>query len=283
MANDLDSDGFYEAAPIEAIVGADPFGDDEAFDLAYGEGPHDGGFDAEAAFEGESEDQFVGRLVRRVSKRMRRLAPILRRLAPLAARAVAGAVPGGAVLGKLLREDEDGFDGFDAFDMEDDLLLGEAEDEDEGDFEDDGFDRESELDDLAEALLYEAARVPSDEEAASLAGGITITITGPAPLAVRRVAPILSRGTARIVRVLRRSPATRPLVPAAGAIAKATARSLARRAAAGKPITPRLAARTMARQAQRTLSKPSRVAKAVVRNAVKRRRLDKAAIRRVEG
>jgi hypothetical protein len=194
-----------------------------------------------------------------VSKRMRRLAPILRRLAPLAARAVAGAVPGGAILGKLLREDEDGFDGFD------------------------GFDGESELDDLAEALLYEAARVSSDEEAASLAGGITITITGPAPLAVKRVAPTLSRGTARLVRVLRRSPATRQLVPAAGAVAKATAKSLSKRAAAGKPVTPRVAARTMARQAKRTLAKPSRVAKAVVRNAVKRRRLDKAAIRRVEG
>jgi hypothetical protein len=136
---------------------------------------------------------------------------------------------------------------------------------------------------LAEALLLEAGRVTSDTEAAALSGGITITITGPAPLAVRRIAPLLTRGTVTIVRALRSAPSTRPLTPVAGAIARSTVDALARRASAGHPVTPQVAAYVMARQTAETLGQPARIACAIARSAVLRRRLQAPVHSRARG
>lgn len=283
MARITDTDPLFETMGAADGFGGDPFGD------FSGEGPLVSG----ETYEGE--DQFLGRIVRRVAKVARGAAPLLRRLAPIAAKLVAGAVPGGAVLsalpGLLGEEPERHPDPFaDPFDMEDPFDFEAMSDFEEEDGEEEAWEAEVPLGEeegesgmLAETLLAEAARAVSDTEAAALAGGITITITGPAPISVRRVTPVLTRGTANIVRVLRRSPVTRPLVPVAGAIARSTTRVLAKRAASGQPVTPAVAARVMARQTAKTLQKPSRVAKAVVRNAVQRRRLSKAAVRRAEG
>ena len=217
----------------------------DPFEPGFGEGEFEGPFDGEGPFNegpfGEAEfesaygegsygeDQFIGDLISKVKKVVRSAAPVLKTIAPIAARAVAGAVPGLGALTSLLGEEEN----------EAEWELGEefdTEDEDES-FETLG-EEENESGMLAEAMLAEAARAATDTEAAALAGGITITITGPAPLAVRRVAPVISRGTANIVRVLRRSPRTRPLTPVAGAIARSTARVLSKRASSGGSVTP---------------------------------------------
>lgn len=267
------------------MIEADPYEGSGALQFTDGEGAGEEPFDFQGSGETEDEDQFVSGAIRRAAKLVQRAKPWLNHLKPLAVRAVASAVPGGALVSGLLSEDPEGLgeefgDPEDPFDFQ-----GSFEDEDEAAVDGEtGYlgEDESETTPLAETLLAEAARVDSDTEAAALAGGITITITGPAPLVVRRVAPVISTGTARLVRILRSKPATRPLVPVAGAIARSTTRALTRRAAAGKPVTPTVAAKVMARQTQRTLGKPSQVAKAVVRNAVQRRRLNTQAIRRAE-
>jgi len=195
---------------------------------------------------------------------VRRAAPVLARLAPAAARALVGAVP---VTPGLLLDDE-------ASDSEAWLEPeAEAEDEAEDQPEADGMPpaAEDELGALAEAMLAEAGRAASDVEAAALAGGITIVIVGPAPLLVRRLAPVLSRGTTLLVRALRARPETRPLVPVVGTIARRTARVLTRGAATGRPPTPAIAARVMAGQTRRVLGRPQLIARALNRHAAVRR------------
>jgi hypothetical protein len=182
-----------------------PFANGETQTLWSGEEP----FDIGGSGETEDEDQFVSGAIRRAAALVNRARPLLKHLKPIAARAVAASVPGGALLSGLLREDEGLGEDFaefeDPFDPQGSF---EDEDEDEDEASIDGEtgylgEEEGDATPLAEAMLAEAARAPTDAEAAALAGGITITITGPAPLVVRRVAPVISRGTARIVRVLR--------------------------------------------------------------------------------
>jgi hypothetical protein len=74
--------------------------------------------------------------------------------------------------------------------------------------------------------------------------------------AVTRVAPRLTRGIGKIARGLHRNPATRPLLRAVPRVARRTVGSIARQAARGRPITPRTAVRTLARQTQRVLGSP---------------------------
>jgi hypothetical protein len=90
--------------------------------------------------------------------------------------------------------------------------------------------------------------------------------------AVTRVAPQLTRGVTRIAGRLFRNPRTRVLLRALPSIARRTVGALARQAARGGPITPRLAVRTLARQAAGVLGSPSRVAGVVRRS----RLLDRA-------
>jgi hypothetical protein len=77
-----------------------------------------------------------------------------------------------------------------------------------------------------------------------------------APRMLGRVTPRLTRGVANVARTLFRSPTTRPLLHAVPRIARDTMRTLAGRIARGRPVTPRFAVRTLARQTARTLSNP---------------------------
>ena len=222
------------------------------------------GFDTENFLNSnqqEGADPFIGAAFRRARQLVRTALPVLRTMAPIAMRAVGG--PALGPIAKLLRESPG--------------------DLPEGEYVGDGFDPvgglgESETEALAEALLAEAGRVASDAEASALSGGITITITGPAPMAVRRIAPVIARGTASLVQTLRGSPQTRPLVPVAGAIARATARDLAQRAATGRPVTAAVAKQVMARKTGQTLAQPAAVTRAVARSTIIRRRLNRSAV-----
>lgn len=75
---------------------------------------------------------------------------------------------------------------------------------------------------------------------------------------VMRVAPQLTRGVSHVARTLYRNPQMRPLVRVIPAIARQTTASLARQVAHGRPITPRMAVRTLARQTAHVLGSPAR-------------------------
>ena len=103
-----------------------------------------------------------------------------------------------------------------------------------------------------------------------------------APIAVRRVTPVLARRSARLAQFLRRSPQTRPMLKVLPTITKKTAATLSAKAAKGKPITPRTAVRTIAKQTMRVMSNPQRTATAIVKNDLHRRKLRRSAVSRVE-
>jgi hypothetical protein len=135
---------------------------------------------------------------------------------------------------------------------------------------------------LAEEFAAESAETESDTEAEGLAGGVTVHIMSNAPIAVRRVSPILTRRSARLAQLLRRSPRTRPLLKTLPTITKKTAATLSAKAAKGKPITPRTAVRTMAKQTMRVMASPQRTATAIVKNDLHRRKLRRSAVSGVE-
>jgi hypothetical protein len=76
-----------------------------------------------------------------------------------------------------------------------------------------------------------------------------------------RVEPRLTRGVSQITRGLYRNPRTRPLVRTVPAIARRTMATLARRAAVGRPITPRMANRVLVSHTRRLLRSPRQTAR----------------------
>ena len=110
-----------------------------------------------------------------------------------------------------------------------------------------------------------AAEAESEDESEAFLGALI-------PLAARlvpRVAPAIMRATPQLVRsmsnvgrTLLNNPSTRPLVNALPTVARNTAASLARQVAAGRPITPQTAVRTLARQTANVLSNPQRAVRA---------------------
>ena len=225
-----------------------------------------------ADFEG---DPFLGNVWKKVKSVAKKVAPVLKKLAPIAGKVVGGALggPAGAMIGSKLG-------GF--------VSQLEAEEFDgEGDTEDElqattvpGLTQQMEA--LAEEFAGESAETENEAEAQSLAGGVTIHILSHAPMSVRRVSPVLVRRSARLAQLLRRSPHTRPLLKTLPAIQKRTAAALAVKASKGKPITPRTAIRTMAKQTMRVMGNPQRAAAALVKNDLHRRRLRRSAVARVE-
>jgi hypothetical protein len=93
-----------------------------------------------------------------------------------------------------------------------------------------------------------------------------------APRVLGRVAPRLTRGVANVARTLFRNPTTRPLLHAVPRIARGTMRTLVSRVARGRPVTPRLAVRTLARQTAKTLSSPRTLVQAYRRSLAGDRR-----------
>lgn len=203
-------------------------------------------------------DPFIGGLAKGL---LRKALPIARTLAPVAARAVAGMVPGGVLLGgalgALLREAD-----AEVSAMEASLEAGPS-------FETSTGLRSDAL--LSEVLAAQAAEASTDAEAATiLAGSLPITIAVMrGGSAVRPVVPVLAQATSRLVRVLGSSgPAGRQLVRTVPAIQRRAVRTLTLAARQGRPVTPALATRAVARAASSVLGNPRLVSAALRRTAV---------------
>lgn len=152
----------------------------------------------------------------------------------------------------------------------------------EGEFEDE-FEFEGELnpirrvypDALMEHLGHAAAEAESEAEAEAFIGALiplaARLIPRVAP-AIMRAAPGLIRGLAGAARTLRRSPTTRPLVRALPTVVRRTAASLAQQGAQGRPVTPRAAVQTLARQTAGVLGSPQQAVQAYRRSCTLDRR-----------
>lgn len=241
------------------------------------EGESEGEFEGNYEFEGESDGEFEGEFESEqffgsIKKFLRRAAPILRNVANIAAPVVGTAVGGplGAVLGQaagsLLGEGE--------FEYE---FEGESEGEYEGEFEgayEGEFEDEYEMGGpltqqqaLGEMMAAVAAQAQTEAEAEAMAGAAAIaTLSAADRAALHRILPSLVRGIAMLASILRRRRVTRPAVRLLPTILRRTTQTLQRRAAAGRPISKRIAARVMAAQIRKVLSNPRVSATALQRN-----------------
>ncbi len=91
-----------------------------------------------------------------------------------------------------------------------------------------------------------------------------------------KVTPRLTRGVGRITRGLHRNPRTRPLVRTMPTIARRTVATIARRAATGRPVTPRLANRVLVAQTRRVLRNPRQTAQVLRRSRTLERHFHRA-------
>jgi hypothetical protein len=110
-----------------------------------------------------------------------------------------------------------------------------------------------------EHLAHAAMEAESEAEAEAFIGALIPLAARLLPRvapAVMRAAPQLIRGVSGAARVLRATPATRPLVRTLPSVVRHTVTSLARQATQGRPITPRATATTLARQTARVLGHP---------------------------
>jgi hypothetical protein len=92
------------------------------------------------------------------------------------------------------------------------------------------------------------------------------------PFVMKKVMPRLTRSTLQVGRELRRNPTTRPLVRAMPTIAQRTVADIARQVERGRPVTPELATRYLARETQRVLGSPDRAVRAYRRSRALDRR-----------
>ncbi|MGC4109536.1 MAG: hypothetical protein QM747_03735 [Nocardioides sp.] len=109
-------------------------------------------------------------------------------------------------------------------------------------------------------LANQAAQTESEAEAEAFIGALVPIAAKLIPRAaqlIRGNAPALLRGTTRIVRRLRRDPATRRLVNAVPVVLQRTAQSLADQAAAGRPIDASTVVRTLGTMTGRVLRGPN--------------------------
>jgi hypothetical protein len=109
---------------------------------------------------------------------------------------------------------------------------------------------------LMEHLGHAAAESESEAEAEAFIGALVPLAAQVLPRVapvIMRVAPQLIRGAVRVGQTLWRNPQTRRLVRAVPTIVNRTARTVARQASRGRPVTPQWAVRTLARQADRVL------------------------------
>ena len=144
---------------------------------------------------------------------------------------------------------------------------------------------------IMEHLGHQAAQAETEEEAfaflapllplaAKALGGLAakalpIAAKGLAKVgaaALKKASPHLLRGVRGIAGNLLKS-GKRPLLRTMPNIIRQTAQSVARQAAAGRPVTPQMAVRTLAQTAQRTLSNPQKLVQAYRRSRAFDRRI----------
>jgi hypothetical protein len=247
----------------------------------------------EGEYEGEYEaEEFFGRLAGLARRAIQ--SPALRRIGLSAARSALGGVGGaGAALGRAVGGQRGGALGRDLgatlgrhvsgwlpqrefeeeFELEGEYEL-EGESEFEGELELEGEyeinpQRRVYNEALMEHLGHAAAEAETEEEAEAFIGAlvpVAARLVGRAAPAVMRAAPRLMRGVSGVARTLMRSPSTRPLVRTLPTIVRRTATNIARQASRGRTVTPRTAARTLARQTAQVLSSPRRSVQAYRRS-----------------
>jgi hypothetical protein len=270
LESELEGEGEYEdEGEGEGILGA--IG--SALGGLLGEG------ESEGELELEHGEQFFGGL----GKLLRRAAPVLRSVAKVALPVVASAFgPAGTVVGglasKLLGEGE--MEG----ELEDELGAHEMEGESEAEMEIANHEYTTH-EALAEMMAGEAAHEMHEGEAEAAVGASVVTTLSPRDRrAFQRILPNLVRATALITRLLRRRRVSRPFVRVMPTVVRRTIKSLKRQAAQGRPITKRVAARTMARHVRQVIARPRVCAAALRRNIqVSRRMRRPQRFRRVAG
>lgn len=272
-----ENDGFDQFAESDgAYSGSNEFefefeSEFESFGLGEFENDGSGEFEFEGGYGEFEGDEFFGKIWNAAKKVGKVVAPLAKKFAPQIGTLIGGALggPAGAAIGGKLG-------GF----------AQQLEAEDEGESEDEMNARPevpATEDQLAEAVALAASKGRA-VDAQSLGSQITIFVGGRAPLPVKTVLPVLSKASGDIARVLvsRRDPRARALVRTLPTIQRRTIATLTRKARTGKPVTPKIAARVMAKHAQRTLSSPQAITRALANNAAKKRSLDRKAIARSE-
>lgn len=230
------------------------------------------GFGDQGQFENEG-DAFFGKVFKKFGGLVRQLP--LKQLARMGAQVAGGAIGGpvgarlGGMVGGMLGEEEYELEG-EAFDFEDEGEGPLQEDESEA------FGLDSFTDSLAESLASQASESESEAEASALLGGVTIHIVSGAPISVRRISPVLLRGSNRLGRFLRRRRRTRPLVKAIPKIQKTAVKMLTDHARKGGKVTPAVAAKALSKATVKTLGTPKAAAKSLANNAVKSKRATRA-------
>ena len=172
----------------------------------------------------------------------RQLAPMLKQIAPIAAKVV-----GVAIAGKLVSDSEYEFEG-----------------ELESEYE---YEAAPQPEALAEALAAMASHVESSAEAEAYTGALTALIIPIKSHSMRQISPKLVKGAAALTRILRQSPATRPLVKTVPTIVARTSNILAQPAAQGKAIASQTVARVMAAETYKVLGNPMTCAKTLMRSS----------------
>jgi len=260
----------FEAAETgfdEVDYGGDGFDDfDFEADWSY-EGAD--GFDFEG-LDGIDEWGFLKKIARGVGKAAKAALPVAKMLAPIAGKAIGGALggPAGAMIGGKLggivsnMEDEDGMDEMAA---DQTFLL-------------DSLDEET-----AQKLADAASKTKNPATAGALAAASAATVAAKAPPKVKAVLPTVASASSNVANVMTKAKGGDVLKKALPTIQHKTVATLTAKAAKGKPVTPETAKRVMAKQTAKVLRSGKELSKAIARNEVKRRSLDKKAIMRAEG
>ncbi|MFG2106476.1 hypothetical protein [Micromonospora chersina] len=183
-------------------------------------GGGDGEYESEDEAEAEAEEFF-----KKLKGVFRKAAPFLKTLAKTAGPLVATAI-GGPAAGAVARAVTS-------------QLEGEFEDEVEAEFEEMASAPLAPSQTFAEYLAAQASATESEAEAEALGGAAAYAAINPGDRReLERLLPHLLRGAATITRMLYGNGSTRPAVRLVPGIADGTARTIARRIAAGEPVGP---------------------------------------------
>ncbi|NJS11903.1 MAG: hypothetical protein HC789_16760 [Microcoleus sp. CSU_2_2] len=112
-----------------------------------------------------------------------------------------------------------------------------------------------------------ASHVESSAEAEAYTGALTARIIPITSHSMQQISPKLVKGAAALTRILRQSPATRPLVKTVPTIVAKTSNILAQRAAQEKAIAPQTAARVMAAETYKVLGNPMICVQTLIRSS----------------
>lgn len=285
--DEFDAFGYDDGEGIESdgLIDFSESDDFDEFDMGMD------GFDAEG-------DYFFKKLwggIKKVASKVGRVAgPIAKKLLPVAAKAIGGAFggPAGAMLGgnigsMIANMEDEGMMYYDGEDMYgESSYFSDYEDgedtSDEMSDDEDFLGMDSEDDELSEAMADAASKAPSSTDAGSLAAASASAVTKKAPPKVKRVTPVLSSASGRLATVFRKHPKAKVLTKTIPTIQKRTVATLVKKAAKGKPITPKTCKRVMIKHTAKVLKNPTQIAKAVAKNELKRRKFDRKAVLRAE-